>query len=82
MKNQNLIKWLTGDKAADYFGKSFSIRADVLAQMLTGSGSLADIARRHGVSRQAVQKHAKQAHRIYFDTADSGQPPVDWKNLM
>jgi predicted transcriptional regulator len=77
MKNENLIQWLTAEKSAVYFGKSFAIRADVLAQILTGTGTLADIARHHGVSRQAVQKHAKQARRIYFEPPGNGQPPVD-----
>ena len=77
MQNHNLIRWLADEKSAAYFGKSFSIRADVLAQIITGAGKLADIARAHGVTKQAVQKHAKQARRIYFEPADSGQPPVD-----
>jgi transposase-like protein len=67
MKNENLIQWLTDEKSTAFFGKSFAIRADVLAQILTGSGTLADIARRHGVSRQATQKHAKRARQIYFE---------------
>lgn len=77
MKNDNLIQWLTDEKSAAYFGKSFSIRADVLAQIITGNGSQADIARAHGVTKQAVQKHAKQARRIFFEPSDNGQPPVD-----
>jgi len=69
MKTNHLLDWLTDDRAAAYFGKSFSIRADVLALTITGTGTLADIARKHGVSRQAVQKHAAKARRIYFDPA-------------
>ena len=39
MKNDNLIQWLADGKSAAYFGKSFSIRADVLASVITGQGN-------------------------------------------
>ncbi len=66
MKNDNLIQWLSDPKSAEYFGRSFAIRADVLAHLITGAGSLAEIGRTHGVSRQAVQKHAAKSRAIYF----------------
>jgi hypothetical protein len=74
MKTENnLAEWLTDSKAAAYFGRTFAVRADVLAHFITGTGTLADIGRKHGVSRQAVQKHAKKAQRIYFEPADNRQ---------
>jgi hypothetical protein len=72
MKNSNLIEWLSDKKSVAYFGKSFAIRADVLAHLITGDGSLAEIGRQHGVSRQAVQKHAVKARTIYFEPTTGG----------
>lgn len=66
MKNDNLIQWLTDEKSAAFFGRAFAIKADVLAHLLTGNGTLADIGRRRGISRQAVHKHAVKARKIYF----------------
>lgn len=67
----NITAWLTSPKAARYFGRGFLIRADVLAHLISGRGTLADIAKVHGVSRQAVHKHARKA-RVIFDLTTSG----------
>jgi len=72
MKNDNLIAWLTSPSAAAYFGRAFAIRADVLAHLITGDGSLAEIGRKHGVSRQAVHRHAVKARAIYFPPSIAG----------
>jgi len=73
MKKDNLIRWLADEKSAAYFGKSFSIRADVLAHLIAGTGgSLADIARRHGVSRQSAHRHFRQALAIYGQPSTRG----------
>jgi hypothetical protein len=66
MKNDNLIQWLNDSRGEIYFGRAFTIKADVLAHLLTGEGTLADIGRRRGISRQAVHKHAVKARKIYF----------------
>lgn len=68
MKNQanHLIQWLTDEKSAAFFGRAFTIKADVLAHLLTGDGTLADIGRRRGISRQAVHRHAVKARKIYI----------------
>jgi hypothetical protein len=65
-KNDNLLAWLTDPRTAEYFGTTFTVKADVLAHLLTGDGTLADIGRRRGISRQAVHKHAVKARKIYF----------------
>ena len=65
MKKNYLISWLGDDRATAYFGKSFALRADVLALVLTGQGTLADIARRRGVSRQAAHRQAVRARQVY-----------------
>ncbi len=64
-KNDNLIQWLTDEKSAAFFGRAFAVKADVLAHLLTGEGTLADIGRRRGISRQAVHNHAVKARKIY-----------------
>jgi transposase-like protein len=70
-QNDNLIQWLADEKSTAYFGGSFSIRADVLASVITGQGNLAEIGRKHGVSRQAVHRHAVKARAIYFPPSTS-----------
>ena len=68
MKNQpnNLIQWLTDPKSAAFFGRAFAVKADILAHLLTADGTLAAIGRRHGISRQAVHRHALKARKIYI----------------
>ena len=65
-KSKNLIGWFSGAKAERYFGQAFSIRADVLAYLVTGNGTLTEIALAHGVTKQAAQKQARRAREIYF----------------
>jgi len=65
MKKDHLVNWLSDDRATLYFGGSFGLRADVLAHVLTGQGTLADIARRRGVTRQAAHRHAVRAREVY-----------------
>lgn len=64
-KNENLSAWLSDRRGAEYFGRAFQIRAAVLARLLSNEGSLADIAREHGVSRQAIHRHYKLAVKTY-----------------
>jgi hypothetical protein len=46
MKNSNhILEWLTDAKSSAYFGRAFQVKADILALILTGTGTLADIAR-------------------------------------
>ena len=71
-KPDNLAAWLTDPRTAKFFGRSFLVRADVLAHLLTGRGTLSDIGRVHGLSRQAVHKHARQARQIF--SIKSGKP--------
>jgi hypothetical protein len=67
----NLIDRLTDERAILYFGRSgrsWALRAEVLAQIQTGSRSLSAIAREYHVSKQAVSKIAKRARGIYGET--------------
>jgi hypothetical protein len=64
----NLIDRLCDEKATRFFGRSWALRAEVLAQIQTGSRSLSAIAREYHVSKQAVSKIAKRAREIYGET--------------
>jgi len=61
----NLETWLADPRADAYFGRRFVFKSDVLAQVVSGSGTLAEIGRRHNASRQAAYKHAAAARRIF-----------------
>ena len=76
MKNENLIKWLTDQRADEYFGASFALRFAVLAAVVSGNGTIAAVGRRHGVSKQAAHRHAAKARRIFGigSTACVGTP--------
>ena len=75
--NDYLVRWLSDDRARAYFGPHFAVKVDVLLHVLNGTGgSLADIAREHGISRQAVRKHRQRAWRIYV----APQPKVDCRD--
>jgi transcriptional regulator of acetoin/glycerol metabolism len=65
MRNNHLAEWLADKRGEAYFGRTFAVRASVLAHLLTGEGSLADVAREHGVSRQAIHKHYRRAVKVY-----------------
>jgi len=64
--NANLARWITDERAEQFFGRPFKIKAAILVHMITGDGSLSEIAREHGISRQAVHEHARHAREIYF----------------
>jgi AcrR family transcriptional regulator len=73
MNNSNLIEWLSDSRSADYFTKSFEIRAAVLVFLLIGQGgSLAEIGRRYGVSRQSIHRHFKKAQEVYGQPSTGG----------
>ena len=65
MRNHNLEEWLTAPATAAYFGRAFQVKADILAQILTGEPSLVDIAKRHEISLTAVYKHRAKALKIF-----------------
>ena len=67
-KSDGLAEVLKSPSADAYFGKTFRLRADVLAWLITGEGSLASIAAKHGISKQAMTKHAKRAKDIFGAT--------------
>jgi hypothetical protein len=70
--NGNLIEWLTDSRSAEYFGRAFAIRADVLVRLINGTGSLAEIGGKDKVSRQAIHKHFKKARTIYCELSTAG----------
>lgn len=62
--------WLLHPGAVQYFGKATVLKMDVLACLLTG-GNLADVARRHGVTRAAASKQARAAKQAYGKLGNS-----------
>lgn len=66
--NTNLARWLTDARAAEFFGDSFALKADVLACLIQ-RGNLAAVARQHGVTRAATSKQARRAKSIFGDLA-------------
>ncbi len=75
MKTDNLAEWLSDPKTAAYFGRAFQVKADILAQIITGDGALVDIAAKHKISLAAIYKHRAKALKIFqpkvepFDSA-------------
>jgi hypothetical protein len=67
----NLIGLLCSEKALRYLGRGYALKLEVLAQLRTGSRSLAAIGREYQVSKQAVSKIAKKARAIYGGTTGS-----------
>ena len=65
MQNDNLIKWLTDPRTAEYFGKTWRLRAQVLDAVITG-GNLSAVALENGVSKQYVHRQAVRARAIFF----------------
>ena len=61
----NLIQFLGDEKAVRYFGRSWALRVDVLAQIQTESRSLYSIAAEYRVSRQYVSRLASEARAIF-----------------
>ena len=66
MKNKSsLEKWLASPSADAYFGRAFVLKFAVLTQIIRGKGNLAQLARQHGVCKQAVYKHAHKAREVF-----------------
>jgi hypothetical protein len=65
----NFAAWLSAPASEKFFGRGFVIKLAVLVHLMTGNGSLAEIAKKNGVSRQAVHEHAVKAREIYFGTS-------------
>jgi hypothetical protein len=70
--NANLTAWLSDPRGQQYFGRTFTVRAAVLAHILTGTGTLADVAREHKISRQAAHKHYRRAIALYGSPSTAG----------
>lgn len=64
-KKSNLEKWLSDPRATEFFGRAFSVKADVLFHLLSGRGSLSAIAAQYSISRQAIHKHVKRARLLF-----------------
>lgn len=60
-----LEKWLLDPRFAEYIGDSFAFKLDVARAVLAGNESLADVARRHGKTKQAAQLHAARLRGIF-----------------
>jgi hypothetical protein len=63
-KGDNLARWLTDARTAEFFGHAWKLKADILVCMIEG-GNLADVARQHGVTRAAASKHFRRAKTIW-----------------
>jgi hypothetical protein len=75
MKKDNLIQWLTDPKAAKFLGRAAALKIEVLAAMVDGNGdTLTAIAARHGVTRQAVDRHHQRARKIFFGEQENVAP--------
>jgi hypothetical protein len=66
--NSNLVRWLTDARTAEFFGDSFTLKADVLACLIR-RGNLSDVARAHRLTRAAASKQARRARAIFGDMA-------------
>lgn len=64
VKQKNAVEFLTDRRTLEFFGDAFALKAEVLTAILTGA-SLADVALRNGVTREAVYKQARKARRIF-----------------
>ena len=65
-QNAGIEAWVMHPGATTYFSKSFAFKLDILACMLTG-GVLADVARKHGLTRGAASKPKRLAEKAYGD---------------
>lgn len=61
----HLAKWLRHPGAEVYLGSHVSLKLKVLAHVVSGEGSLAAIARRFNVSRQACHFQAVAARAAF-----------------
>lgn len=57
MKTEQILQWLQDPRCLAALGRTGAVRLDVMARLSGSNDSLSDIARRHGISRQAVARH-------------------------
>ena len=62
----NTLDWLGDPRLAQYMGRVFAVRLDALSFVLTGKGTVGELAERHGISRQKMSQHIARARRIFF----------------
>lgn len=62
---RSLVTLMTDPRTDIYLGRSVSVKLEVLAAVVTGQGTLAAIAARHGLSKQAMTRHARRARSIF-----------------
>jgi hypothetical protein len=66
MKNEkNLKAWLTSERFYNYLGHAGTVKIETLNFVLTGKGSIAAIAAKHSLTRQAVNRHAARVRKIW-----------------
>jgi hypothetical protein len=65
MKKNHIQAWLTNAAVSEYMGRTAGIKLAVLLHLMSGEGSLVEIARRFSVSRQALTKHVQLARQIF-----------------
>ena len=64
-QSTNLEAWLTHPGADEYFGRRTAFKIAVLAHLLSGQGTLADVGRRFGAGRSAACHHATKARKLF-----------------
>lgn len=60
-----LAAWLTHPAADAWFGKSFPSKFTILAHVVSGHGTQADVARQLGVSKQYVSRQCARARTVF-----------------
>lgn len=65
MRKSKLVEFLASPEFDRYFGRATVIKADVLAHFRTGKGTLSAIAKKHGVRKSAITRHARRCREIF-----------------
>ena len=72
--SNHLAEWLDHPGAEVVFGASFRLKLAVMQCVVSRQGTLAEIARRHGITRQAASKHAMMIRAAYGISPMRRQP--------
>ncbi|MGC3958417.1 MAG: hypothetical protein QM813_10885 [Verrucomicrobiota bacterium] len=61
---KSFVEFLGTPESDRYFGRTFVVKADVLATLLSG-GKLCDVAAKHRLTKSALTRHAKRARAVF-----------------
>jgi len=62
-KTNHLREWLADPRFELIIGRPAAIRVEVLAHVLSGTGTLAAIARKHGLCKAAMTRHLRRVRQ-------------------